>query len=187
MIEQASQKLMVMLLLFSVGVAGAVTYAATRTASSSARPAAGGEQTGTGTVVGGNGAQSPSPQPGGPGKGSPQGPNGVFYISGQVSGLVPGAPSTLPLRIENPNPWPIQVLTLDTGVGAPAGSPCPASTLTVGKYTYTNGARISAPARGTVVVDVPVELADSVTQDQSGCPGSSFPLTFTGTAVKTTR
>ncbi|HWL38495.1 MAG TPA: hypothetical protein VNQ77_20070 [Frankiaceae bacterium] len=187
MIEQTRQRLMVLLLLFFVGVAGAVTYAATNESPRKATPAADGQQTGTGTVVGGNGPQSPSPQPGGPGKGNPQGPNGVFYISGQVSGLIPGAPSTLPLTIENPNPWPIQVLTLDTGVSAPAGSPCPASTLNVGEYTYTNGAKISAPARGTVVVNVPVELADSVTQDQSGCPGSSFPLTFTGTAVKTTR
>lgn len=183
MIEQTRQRLIVLLLLFFVGVAGAVTYAVAPSGEK-ARPAATGGQTGTGTVVGGN-PQSPSPQPGGPG--NPQGPNGVFYISGQVTGLMPGAPSTLPLTIENPNPWPIQVLTLDTGVSAPAGSPCPASTLTVGTYTYTNGAKISAPARGTVVVDVPVELADSTTQDQTGCRGSSFPLTFTGTAVKTTR
>lgn len=185
MIEQTRQRLVVMLLLFFVGVAGAVTYAATTGAPNKATPAADGQQTGTGTVVGGNGAKSPSPKPGGPG--NAQGPNGVFYISGQVAGLIPGAPSTLPLTIENPNPWPIQVLTLDTGVSAPNGSPCPASTLTVGTYTYSSGAKISAPARGTVVVNVPVELADSVTQDQSGCPGSSFPLTFTGTAVKTSR
>lgn len=185
MIDRTRQRLIVLLLFFFVGVAGAVTYATNNAAPKKATPAADGEQTGTGTVVGGNGPQSPSPQPGGPG--NAQGPNGVFYISGQVSGLIPGAPSTLPLTIENPNPWPIQVLTLDTGVNAPASSPCPASTLTVGNYTYSSGAKISAPARGTVVVNVPVELADSVTQDQSGCPGSSFPLTFTGTAVKTTR
>lgn len=190
MITYVRQHLILSLLLFSVGALAAVTYAvaASDAPGRQAAPVTGGEQTGTGTVVGGNGPsgpQSPSPEPGG--KGNAHGPSGVFYISGTVAGLVPGQPGTLPLTITNPNPWPIQVLTLDTGVNAPAGSPCPPSTLTVGDYTYTDGARFAAPAKGTVQVSVPIELTDSATQDQTGCAGSSFPLTFTGTAVKTTR
>jgi hypothetical protein len=182
MLETTRQRAAMVLLLFSLGAVGAVTFAITNSGRN-ANPSSGNNPTGTGTVVGGNGA--PTPQPGGPG--NAQGPNGVFYISGEVQGLLPGAANVLPLTITNPNPWPIQVLTLDTGVSTPDGSPCPASALTVGTYTYTNGAQISAPARGTVQVDVPVELADSLTEDMSGCPASTFPLTFTGTAVKTTR
>ena len=183
MIDSLRPRLTVLLLLFSVGVAGAIGYAVNNARQGT--PAAGEQPSGTGTVVGA-GPQSPSPNPSG-GPGNAQGPTGVFHIAGDVAGLVPGEPGTLPLTITNPNPWPIQVLTVDTAVGDPSGSPCPAGTLTVGTYTYANGAKISAPARGTVTMSVPVLLQDSMAQDQSGCPASAFPLTYTGTAVKTNR
>ena len=174
------RRVVVGLLLVGAGAAGAVGYAVSADRSRPARPVAG-PQPGTGTVVGGNPSASPGP------RGTPAGPTGTFSIEGQVAGLLPGRPATLALTVTNPNPWPIQVLTLDTGVTAPPGTTCPAESLRVGRYTFTGGTRYAAPARGTVVVPVSVELADSPTADQSGCRGEAFPLTFTGTAEKVTR
>jgi hypothetical protein len=174
-----------LLLPLSVGVVGAIGYAVNNSNNGNdgkpANQAAGDQPSGTGTVAA-------SPSPGGNGQGNKPpgtGPSGVFSISGQVSGLVPGAPKTLALTVNNPNPWPIQVLTLQTGVGTANHSPCPASTLVVGDYTYHDGDPIvRVAAKGTAQVSVPITLADSLTVDQSGCPSATFPLTFTGTATQ---
>ena len=171
---QPRRRLVLVLLLLSAGAAGAAGYAlATRTKSGA--PAAGGEPSGTGTVIGGTPSPGPSGRPEAPGRA------GVFSISGRVDGLVPGRPATLPLTVTNPNPWPIEIRTLDIGV-EPAGNGCPASLLEVGRYAFTGGQSFAAPARGTVVVPVPVRLADSPAHDQSAC--ATFPLTFTGTAER---
>jgi len=139
-------------------------------------------------VVGGNRSVSPSPAPHGPAgrpsppgsPGSPPSPAGYFSISGHVAGLVPGAATTLPLRITNPNPWPIRVLSVDVSVGTPSSGSCPASTLRVAPF---RGATLT-PAGGTVSIEVPVELVDSAVLDQSGCPRATFPLSFSGTAER---
>lgn len=183
MIETTRQRLATLLLLFFLGALGAIGFAVTSNRGESGKPAADQPPSGNGTVVGAGPSASPSP-----GKPGNAGPSGVFSISGSVDQLVPGHPATLPLTITNPNPWPIQVLTIDASVGAPDGSPCPASTLSVGTYTYQAGApKVSAPARGTTTMSIQVQLADSLTVDQSGCPGSTFPLTFTGTATMAAR
>ena len=168
-----NRTLMGLLLLLAVGgAAGAVTIAILRD-ERPARPAAGGEQSGTGTVVGGTEGTPPAGDT-----------EGVFHIAGRATGLVPGRPATLALRVTNPNPWPIHVLTLDTDVTQPPGADCPVGTLRVGGYDYTSGEVYAAPARGTVEVPVRIELADSTGRDQSGCAGVTFPLTMTGTAVR---
>lgn len=170
------RRLAVVLLLFSAGAAGALALTASR--GEPARPAAGGPRNGTGTVVGGA-----TPTPGG-GSAAPQ-PAGRFSISGSVDGLLPGRPATLPLTVTNPNPWPIQVLTLDAGVTAPPGSTCPVGTLAVGAYDHGDGdPAVTVPARGSVVVDVRVVFADSLTDDQTGCRGATLPLVLSGTAER---
>jgi len=176
--QSRRRRLVLLLLLFSTGAAGAIAYAVVTARDEPAAPVAGGQQTGTGTVAGGA-----TPSPGG--TAAPGRPAGSFTISGRVDGLLPGRPATLPLTVTNPNPWPIQVLTLDVGVNAPPGSPCPPGTVAAGRYAFGDGAPVvAAPARGSVVVAVPVELADSATQDQDGCRGTTLPLTLTGTAVR---
>ena len=177
-----------MLILAACTAAGAAGYAFSR--SGNATPAAGGASTGTGTVVGGTRSASPSPAPDGPAgrppgqpPGQPAGRRAVegrFSISGHVADLVPGVPATLPLTITNPNPWPIRVLSVDVSVGTPSSGACPASTLRVAPFS---GAALASP-RGTVSIEVPVELVDSRTHDQSGCPRATFPLSFTGTAER---
>lgn len=208
------RRLAVLLLLFFVGGAGGVVTAVAIRDERPARPSAGGEQPGTGTVIGGTGA-TPSPSPGGtgspeepaatPGTDIPRVPNGtvapdpgttdpddpqvppalgVFYISGHAPGLVPGRPVRLNLTVTNPNAWPIQVLTIDTRVVDPVATTCPPGMITVSRYEDTTGEKLTAPALGTVVVPVTIEFADSATQDQSGCAGLTFPLTMTGTAAR---
>ena len=188
MIGTTRQRLTTLLLLLFVGVAGAIGYAVSNDQrSGNANPAAEQPPSGTGTVVGASPSASPRAPGGGQGGGQ-GGPSGVFSISGDAGSLVLGQPATLPLTITNPNPWPIQILTIDAAAGTPNGSPCPAAAFSVGSYRFRTGdAAVSAPARGTVRLDLTVELRDSLTQDQTGCRGATFPLTYTGTAVKTTR
>ena len=160
----------VTLLLLSTGsFAVAVTLLAGR--GEPVRPAAGGEQTGTGTVVGS--------APAGAAKNAPP---DVFTISGRVAGLLPGRPGTLALRVTNPNPYPINVVTLDTSVAEPAG--CPDGSLRVGRYDSARATAVTVLARATVDVPVAVELVDSPTADQSACAGATFGLEFSGTAVR---
>lgn len=175
-VELTSKNVAMTLLLLFAGAATAVTVVSRD--ERGARPTTDGGSTGTGTVVGGNDPED--------GAGDPAAPSGVFHIAGRVTGLRPGAAATLPITVANPNPYPIEVLTLDTGVVTPADAACPAGSLRIGRYVAGEGPAVTAPARGTVRVEVPVELTDSATQDQSGCAGATFPLTFTGTA-RTTR
>lgn len=177
----ARQKLAALLLLFGTGVVGTLAYALISGGGSPATPVAETPPSGTGTVIG----ATPTPSPGA--TAAPPAVTGVFFISGSVDGLVPGNAKTMPLTVTNPNPWPIQVLTLDTGVAVPASVACAAGTVEVGDYTYDDGdAVLTAPANGTVRVDVPVRMVDSMTVDQTACKGTTFALTFDGTAQQVT-
>jgi hypothetical protein len=167
------QRMAGLLLLFGTGTVGAFAFALI-SGGGSARPVADAPPSGTGIVVG----ASPSPSA----TAAPQA-RGVFFLAGNVKGLVPGARRTLPITVTNPNPYPIHVLTVDTGVAVPAGTTCPAGTLTVGDYRWDSGdAVLTAPAGGAVRVDVPVELRDSLTEDQTACRTTTFALTFDATA-----
>jgi hypothetical protein len=170
-----------LLLFLFVGIAAAIGYATSSRDAGPASSAGGNPPTGNGSVV-----ASPSPNANPSSEKPGNGPkDGVFTIAGQVSGLRPGVPSTLPLTLSNPNNWPIQILTVLTGVGTPNQSPCPASTLTVSDYQYANGDPVvQVAARSSIQLSVSIVLADSATQNQTGCPSATFPLTFTGTATK---
>jgi hypothetical protein len=200
----AKQRMAGLLLLFGTGVVAMLAYALISGGDKPVTPAAQNPPAGTGTVIGatpspapsspGTPGSTPAPgttagpssEPGTPG-GLPGGPDvpvaGVFYIAGRVDGLVPGRAKTMPLTVTNPNPWPIHVLTVNTSVARPSASSCPAGSLEVGDYAFSDGdASITAPANGTARVDVPVEMVDSLTMDQTGCKGTTFALTFAGTA-----
>jgi hypothetical protein len=143
------------------------------------RPAAPAAATPDGT---GGATASPAP-PGRPATGSGQGTvptSGVpLTVSGRVGSLAPGVPRTMTLAVRNPNSFPVRLHTLTTAVGTPDRARCPGGLLRVGAYA---GAPVAAPPHETVTVTVPVLLVDSLTDDQSGCPGATFPLTFGGTA-----
>lgn len=113
---------------------------------------------------------------------------GSFSITGSVSGLVPGTSKSLQLSVTNPNPWPIQLLEVDSSVATTPGSGCVASWLTVGNYTFAEGGRqVIVPAQSTVGVGTAptlgVSLADTgVTLDENACRGS-FTIALQGTAT----
>jgi hypothetical protein len=166
-------------LLLLVGVtAVAVPAAVVRT---QARYAAAGSSNGTGTVT-----QSPTASPAAAAAKDPKDPKDkdTFAISGTVDGLVPGVPKPMTVRIDNPNSWSIQVLTIDATAGSTGRANCPASTLSVTPYAYASGPGVFAPGKGFTTIILTVTLADSLTLSQADCPGAKFPLAFTGTAEK---
>lgn len=170
------QRLAGLLLLVGTGTVGTLAYVLISGGGTPATPVAENPPSGTGVVIG----ASPSAAPRLPVSPPVQ---GVFLISGGVDGLVPGTAKTMPLTVTNPNSYAIQVLTVDTGVAVPTATSCPSGSLAVGDYTFDDGdAVLTAPPGGTVRVDVPVELRDSLTQDQTGCRAATFALTFEGTA-----
>ena len=171
------QRLAGLLLLFGTGVVGTVAYALISGSDKPVTPVTQNPPSGTGTVIGA------TPTPGV----TPTAAAGVFFISGSVDGLVPGAQRTLALTVTNPNAFPIRVLTVDTGVAVPASASCPAGSVEVGDYELADGGtELTAPANGTVRVDVSVSMVDSLTENQTGCRGVPFALTFEGTAEQVT-
>lgn len=123
-------------------------------------------------LLGALAATAKGPPPGGGG-----GPStGAFELTGSVDGLYPGANLALPVRVENPARFAVRLLTLEVRV-ADAGPGCPASTISVGPYP----GGVQVPARGEVVVDLPVTMIPGA---PDACQGATFALTYRGTAEK---
>ena len=159
---------LLLLVLLGAGTAAALALTRARHAAPSAATPAG---TGTATA-----SPAPSRRPSsGSGSGTVPTSGRPLAVSGTVAGLVPGRPAALTIEVRNPNPYAVRLRSLTTTVGRPDRSPCPAGLLRVA----TAGPR-DLPAGSTVTLTVPVELADSLTEDQSGCPGAAFPLAFGG-------
>jgi hypothetical protein len=100
-----------------------------------------------------------------------------FQISGQVSGLYPGAQKQLNLSVSNPNNFAINVTSLTVTVGSPGVVGCAQSNVAV---TNFSGSLIVAK-NATVTKSLPINMLSSA-PDQ--CRGATFPLTFGGTAEK---
>jgi hypothetical protein len=100
-----------------------------------------------------------------------------FQISGQVSGLYPGAQKQLNLGVSNPNNFAINVTTLTVTVGSPGVVGCAQSNVAATSFT---GSLIVAK-NATVTKSLPINMLPSA-PDQ--CRGATFPLTFGGTAEK---
>jgi hypothetical protein len=163
----------------AVAVPSAVLRHADVTASSSGA-------NGTGTVTGSAPDQSaPSASPGAAAKDKPpKDDKGVFAISGSVAGLVPGVAKPMTVTVDNPNGYSIQVMSISATAGPTGNAKCPAGALSVAPYAYSSGPGVIAPGKGTTTLTLSVVLADSLTADTSGCPGTTIPLSFTGTAEK---
>ena len=99
-----------------------------------------------------------------------------FVIHGSARGLYPGGRRRLVIRIANPQPTPIRVVSIRVRVLA-AGIRCAASNVHVGRFrrTLTIGAR----ERGSLVL--PIRMIGVA---PNGCQGAQFPLLFTGRAVR---
>jgi hypothetical protein len=112
-----------------------------------------------------------------------------FGLSGTVSGLAPGAPSTLVVTATNPYSVPITLTSLTVSVPtAPAN--CPASDLTLASTAFTGspatvtvtGLSQTVPANGSASVPLAILLARNAA---NGCQNVTFPFSYTGTASYT--
>ncbi|MFD5830823.1 hypothetical protein [Lentzea sp. NPDC060358] len=109
--------------------------------------------------------------------GSPA-PGKAFTIAdvGTATGLVPGGTVTRKVRVTNPNNQDIKVTRLDTSVGRPSPN-CPANAVTVD------------PLKSPVLVarnshaDVPLAVRMAASAPNA-CKNLTFPLTYSGTAIK---
>jgi hypothetical protein len=105
-------------------------------------------------------------------------PGKAFTIAdaGAATGLVPGGTVTRGVRVTNPNNQDIKLTRLDTAVGRPSPH-CPANAVTV------------APLATPVVVaknasaDVPLSVRMAASAPDA-CKNLTFPLTYSGTAIK---
>jgi hypothetical protein len=117
---------------------------------------------------------------------SRQRPTVPFTVRGRVTGLVPGKRASLNVRVINPNPWPIRVLTL-TVTTTGASSQCRAHrNIRVGGYHWSRSrAKGHVVARhGTAVVSLPISLTNSAHRNQDACKKAVFRLHYAGTATR---
>jgi hypothetical protein len=113
-----------------------------------------------------------------------------FGLSGTVSNLAPGLPSSLVLTATNPHRAAIIVIAVTASITAvPAG--CPAANLRLGNSAFTGsppavrlgGLHRVVPPGGSASVAVPILL---VRRAGNGCQHITFPLAYVGTAVYAT-
>lgn len=108
---------------------------------------------------------------------------GIADVPGRATALVPGATGTRWIRLSNAENFPILVQTVATKVGGPVdalGRPvpaCPASTVKVDALA----APVTVAANGTADVALTTHMLAGA---PDACRNLTFPLTYTGTAVK---
>lgn len=108
---------------------------------------------------------------------------GIADVPGRATALVPGATGTRWIRLSNAENFPILVQTVDAAVGRPVdggGRPapaCPASAVKVDSLA----APVTVAGNGTTDVALTTHMVPGA---PDACRGLTFPLTYTGTAVK---
>ena len=108
---------------------------------------------------------------------------GIADVPGRATALVPGATGTRWIRLSNVENFAILVQTVGTTVGRPvdgSGRPvpaCPASSVKVDALA----APVTVAANGTADVALTTHMVPGA---PDACRGLTFPLTYTGTAVK---
>lgn len=100
-----------------------------------------------------------------------------FAISGDVTGLFPGAHAPLELTLKNENNFPIDVQTLAASVQAPSPAGCPPSVLTIAGFS----GHLTVPANATATMTLVATMASGAS---NACENVTFPLKYSGTAVK---
>ncbi|WIV54214.1 hypothetical protein [Amycolatopsis nalaikhensis] len=110
-------------------------------------------------------------------------PFGITDVPGRATALVPGATGTRWIRLKNAENFPILVRTVAAAVGRPvdgAGKPvpaCPASSVRVDPLATP----VTVTGDGTADVALTTHMVPGA---PDACRGLTFPLTYTGTAVK---
>ena len=101
----------------------------------------------------------------------------AFEISGEVSGLYPGANTTLEARVTNPQPFTIRVTSVATAV-EDADPSCPGSMLEIGNVR----APVDVPSGAIGSVPLAAHMDGSA---PDSCEGAIFTLEFVATATDT--
>ncbi len=108
---------------------------------------------------------------------------GIADVPGRATALAPGATGTRWIRLANTENFPILVQTVTAAVGNPVDSrgravpACPASSVRVDALTRP----VPVPGNGTADVALTTHLLPGT---PDACRSVTFPLTYTGTAVK---
>jgi hypothetical protein len=112
-----------------------------------------------------------------------------FRVFGSVRGLVPGAAKVIALTLTNPSSIPIQVTSVRVSVsadGTPAGCSSDANLVLQQAVGITTGDPVAVPAHGSVMLDAypraPRIAVRGVRANQDSCKGTTFGLTYTGSA-----
>jgi hypothetical protein len=100
-----------------------------------------------------------------------------FTISGTVSGLYPGAEKPLLLTVANPNNFAIDVQTLAATVQAPSPSGCAPTVVMIPGFSGQLTVPANATATKTLVATMDADAPNA-------CQNVTFPLKYSGTAVK---
>lgn len=140
--------------------------------------------TGTNAIAGSNGSNAgggsgAQPKPG-------DGTSQAFEIKGSVSGtLYPTVANDLVVKIENPYSFTIQTVAAAVTVGS-AGS-CSGEHLWINNTAPSSTGSVDLPAGQRVAAHSEVTFTVTAELQNSGgdaCQNASFPLTYTGKAVK---
>lgn len=102
----------------------------------------------------------------------------AFTIEGDVKGLYPGLRKPLRLRIRNPNQFAIELRRVRVSVQDSDHPGCAARWI---QHEKRLSVRRNIPAKGRLELDYPVRLRPAGPTD---CQGASWPLDFSGTAVR---
>lgn len=97
-------------------------------------------------------------------------------FSGDVGGLAPGVERMLPVKIQNDNPFAVTLTELTVRPAA-ANDLCGAAFVQIKPYTD----RKVVAARSSLLQEVSITLLSSAPDE---CKNAKFPLSYTGTAVK---
>lgn len=92
-----------------------------------------------------------------------------LVLSGDIAGLVPGAPASLVLTVRNPGSEPALVSALAARIAAAPGG-CPADALDIGAWR----GRLAVPAHGSASATLPVVLSSA----HPACSGASWSLEY---------
>ncbi|MGW3999122.1 hypothetical protein [Amycolatopsis sp. NPDC004772] len=108
---------------------------------------------------------------------------GIADVPGRATALVPGATGTRWIRLANAENFPILVQTVTAAVGKPVDSrgrpvpACPATSVQVDPLARP----VPVPRDGTADVALTTRMLPGTPE---ACRSLTFPLTYTGTAVK---
>jgi hypothetical protein len=112
-----------------------------------------------------------------------------FRISGDVSGLAPGVNRIVPLTLENPNEQPIEVTSVHASIAPDSDPPgCPSEKhVSLAQPTgIATRDPVLVPAHGSVVLReyprAPRITLLATSSDDDACLGTSFALTYSGSA-----